>query len=185
MRPLIGTEMQAVPQPAPDAEIELVRRARKHQRQAWNEIYERHHKAVHACLLARVPAKDAEDILQDVFVVAMRRIDSLRDEERLGGWLMTIARNRATDFWRRHKATEVIDEQLEDEAKRGPEVAEALRAIRKLPDTYRETLIMRLVEGMTGPEIAERTGMTHGSVRVNLTRGMKLLREALKVEVAQ
>ena len=38
---------------------------------------------------------------------------------------------------------------------------------------------MRLVEGMTGPEIAERTGMTHGSVRVNLTRGMKLLKERL------
>jgi hypothetical protein len=47
--------------------------------------------------------------------------------------------------------------------------------------TYRETLIMRLVEGMTGPEIAERTGLAAGSVRVNLHRGMKLLRERLGV----
>jgi RNA polymerase sigma-70 factor (ECF subfamily) len=48
--------------------------------------------------------------------------------------------------------------------------------------SYRETLIMRLVYGMTGPEIAEATGLEHGSVRVNLHRGMKLLREKLGLE---
>jgi len=48
-----------------------------------------------------------------------------------------------------------------------------------LPETYRETLILRLVEGMTGPEIATRTGLTHGSVRVNLHRGMQQLRAKL------
>jgi len=43
----------------------------------------------------------------------------------------------------------------------------------------RETLILRLVEGLSGPEIAERTGLTPGSVRVNLHRGMQQLRERL------
>ena len=43
-----------------------------------------------------------------------------------------------------------------------------------------ETLVLRLVEGMTGPEIAERTGLTAASVRVNLHRGMKMLREQLE-----
>ena len=51
--------------------------------------------------------------------------------------------------------------------------------IRELPEAYRETLVLRLVEGMTGPEIAGRTGLTPASVRVNLHRGMKLLREKL------
>ncbi len=60
------------------------------------------------------------------------------------------------------------------------EAAAALRAIRELPEAYRETLMLRLVEGMTGPEIADRTGLTADSVRVNLHRGMKLLREKLK-----
>ena len=45
-----------------------------------------------------------------------------------------------------------------------------------------DTLALRLVEGMTGPEIAERTGLTHGSVRVNLHRGMKMLREKLEAQ---
>ena len=52
--------------------------------------------------------------------------------------------------------------------------------IRSLPEAYRETLVLRLVEGMTGPEIAKRTGLTAASVRVNLHRGMKMLREQLE-----
>jgi RNA polymerase sigma-70 factor (ECF subfamily) len=59
------------------------------------------------------------------------------------------------------------------------EALAVLAAIRELPDAYRETLVLRLVEGMTGPEIAARTGLTAGSVRVNLHRGMKQLRERL------
>ena len=59
--------------------------------------------------------------------------------------------------------------------------AEILELIRSLPDAYRETLVLRLVEGMTGPEIAARTGLTAASVRVNLHRGMKLLRERLGI----
>jgi RNA polymerase sigma-70 factor (ECF subfamily) len=62
---------------------------------------------------------------------------------------------------------------------RGAEAAEALEIIRALPEAYRETLVLRLVEGMTGPEIAARTGLQPASVRVNLHRGMKLLRERL------
>ena len=59
------------------------------------------------------------------------------------------------------------------------EAARALAAIRELPQAYRDTLMLRLVEGMSGAEIAERTGLTPGSVRVNLHRGMQLLRDAL------
>jgi RNA polymerase sigma-70 factor (ECF subfamily) len=54
-----------------------------------------------------------------------------------------------------------------------------LDAVRRLPEAYRDTLLMRLVEGMSGHEIADRTGLTPASVRVNLHRGMKLLRERL------
>ena len=55
-----------------------------------------------------------------------------------------------------------------------------LDVIRSLPDAYRETLVLRLVEGMSGQEIADRTGLTPASVRVNLHRGMKLLRARLE-----
>ena len=62
------------------------------------------------------------------------------------------------------------------------EGTEILTILRGLPEAYRETLTMRLVEQMSGQEIAAATGLTHGSVRVNLHRGMKLLREELRKE---
>ncbi|MCC7342313.1 MAG: sigma-70 family RNA polymerase sigma factor, partial [Bryobacterales bacterium] len=68
-------------------------------------------------------------------------------------------------------------------AKNGREIEAltVLAEIQHLPESYRETLIMRLVEGLTGPEIAAQTGLTPDSVRVNLHRGMKLLRKRLQV----
>ena len=59
------------------------------------------------------------------------------------------------------------------------EAVMTMAVLRTLPETYRESLTLRLVEGMTGPEIAARLGLTHGSVRVNLHRGMRMLRERL------
>ena len=56
----------------------------------------------------------------------------------------------------------------------------AVEAIRALPEAYRETLMLRFLAGLTGPEIAARTGLTHGSVRVNLHRGVAMLRERLR-----
>ena len=61
------------------------------------------------------------------------------------------------------------------------EAQRALAAIRALPEAYRETLVLRLVEGLSGPEIAAVTGLTPESVRVNLHRGFRLLRERLGV----
>jgi RNA polymerase sigma-70 factor (ECF subfamily) len=60
------------------------------------------------------------------------------------------------------------------------EARAVLDVIRTLPPAYRETLVLRLVEGMTGPEISARTGLTPASVRVNLHRGMRQLRERLE-----
>jgi RNA polymerase sigma-70 factor (ECF subfamily) len=114
-----------------------------------------------------------------VFLIALRRLSSLRDAAAFGGWLAAIARNRATDHLRRTR--EVVAEDCDaavDDAPRRRALA-ILDVIRTLPDAYRETLTLRLVEGMTGPEIAARTGLTPASVRVNLHRGMKQLRERL------
>src|SRR5262249_3792213 len=90
----------------------------------------------------------------------------------------TMARNRAIDAARRRRPVDEPADLAIDPPPRA-EAAAALRAIRELPETYRETLIMRLVEGLTGPEIAEHTGMSPGSVRVHLHRGRPLLRERL------
>ena len=147
--------------------------------EAFSRLYADYVRMVHAIVLARVPREDVDDLVQDVFVLVYTRIRELRNPAAFGGWLAAIARNRATDHLR-HKHEQI--ELPRDVAGGDPIEAEAiavLDVVRKLPDAYRETLLMRLVEGMSGAEIAERTGLTPASVRVNLHRGMKLLRDRL------
>ena len=159
---------------------DLVRAAAEGDRRAFGELYVRHAPLVHGILLARVPPGEAEDLAQDVFVAAMERLGGLRSAAAFRGWLIAIARNRATDYFRRPCAPAAL-EAVERRASRGPNVEAflILDLIRSLPEAYRETLILRLVEGLTGPEIARETGLTPESVRVNLCRGMKMLRRLL------
>jgi RNA polymerase sigma-70 factor, ECF subfamily len=162
----------------------LVRAAARGDRAAFGELYNRHARLIHAILLARVPVSDAEDLVQDVFISAFQKLPSLRAPAAFRGWLAAIARNHACDFHR--YAREQREERTSgNHAPAGhDEALVVLDAIRKLPEAYRETLILRLVEGMTGPEIAQRTGLTPESVRVNLFRGMKLLRRQLGGEAS-
>ena len=164
----------------------LVSAARNGDRSAFGTLYRRYARTVHGILLARVPPQIAEDLLQDVFLQALPRLGSLRDPARFGGWLAAIARNRAHDHHRRSRPMEEWSEDSRagdrDQAS-GEKTSDGLlllEAVRSLPEAYRETLILRFVEGMTGPEIAEKTGLKHGSVRVNLCRGMQMLRERLE-----
>lgn len=157
---------------------DLVRAARRGDRAAFAALYQRFARAVHAVVLARAEYRDAKDLVQDVFVIALERLDQLADPAAFPGWILTVARTRAIDHVRKRQPVELVDEPAVDPAP-AAEARQVLEVIRTMPDAYRETLIMRLVEGMTGPEIAERTGLASGSVRVNLHRGMKLLRERL------
>jgi RNA polymerase sigma-70 factor, ECF subfamily len=92
--------------------------------------------------------------------------------------LVVIARNRARDHYRH--TPPVVEATSEPVARESPEALAVLEIIQGLPDAYRETLTLRLVEGMSGAEIAARTGLTPASVRVNLHRGMKQLRGRLR-----
>ncbi len=161
---------------------ETVEKACRGERRAFSALHERYAPMVHAVLLARVPAQEADDLVQDVFLRAMEKIHTLKEATAVGGWLCALARRRAADFHRRGVKTVPLPAEMAAERDGPADAADVLQAIRELPATYAETLAMRLVEQMTGPEIAEATGMTPGSVRVNLHRGMKLLRERLEGE---
>ena len=165
--------------PAASIEARLVAEARAGDRAAFGRLYDRFAPLVHGVLLSRVPRSDVDDLAQDVFLQAMRRLGSLRNAEAFGPWLAAIARNRARDHWRRGEDTVELPNDVAGAPHPEGEALSVFAAIRRLPEAYRETLVLRLVEGMTGPEIAERAGLTPGSVRVNLHRGMLMLREAL------
>src|SRR5215470_5163748 len=170
----------------------LVRAARDGDRAAFGLLYDRYARVVHGILLCRVPPREVDDLVQEVFLAALRQLHSLRDVSRFGAWLGTITRNRANDYHRKTSPVQQVTEPGAEEqaVARGndhvveQEAAMVLAVLRTLPESYREPLMLRLVEGMTGPEIAARMGLTHGSVRVNLHRGMQMLRERLAEKAA-
>lgn len=167
-------------------------------REVVDGLYARHARMVYAVALGYLPASEAEDVVHDVFVKAMDRLEELRDETKSGPWLAAIARTVAID-WHRHasrerRKIEAMKNEPPPHSSLPPHAAgaeptgagtaameaeEVLSAIRGLPEAYREPLLLRLVEGLTGPQIAEQLGMTHGSVRVNLCHGMQQLRHLL------
>jgi RNA polymerase sigma-70 factor (ECF subfamily) len=157
----------------------MVDAARNGDGEAFGYLYAAYAKMVHGILMTRVPPDEVNDLVQDVFLAAFRKVHTLRDAAAFGPWLAMIARNRANDFHRHKPQTAELPEDIVAADRTEAEAAAILALIQTLPDAYRETLVLRLVEGMTGPEIAERTGLTVASVRVNLHRGMKQLREKL------
>lgn len=167
----------------PTRTLELVQRARQGDREAFRGLYELHARMVHGVLLSMVPPHEADDLMQEAFFAAWRGLDALRDDERVAAWLGGIARNLARRHYRKGvEEISALPSSLPDRRSGTGSGEEILGLLRRLPEAYRETMVMRLVEGMTGPEIAAEAGMTHGSVRVNLSRGMKLLREELRKE---
>src|SRR5215467_13664150 len=178
-----------IAQPATEtsADDALVSAARAGDRSAFGLLYDRYARTVHGILLCRVPPREVDDLVQEVFLLALRKLDSLRDITRFGAWLSAITRNRANDYYRNASRVEQPMEPADEEKAQSrstehaaeQEAAMTLAVLRTLPETYREPLMLRLVEGMTGPEIAGRMGLTHGSVRVNLHRGVQMLREKL------
>jgi RNA polymerase sigma-70 factor (ECF subfamily) len=183
-----------IAQPTTDtsADDALVSAARAGDRSAFGQLYDRYARMVHGILLCRVPPREVDDLVQEVFLLALRKLDSLRDLSRFGAWVSTITRNRANDYYRNASRVEQPMEPAEEEKAQSrsndhaaeQEAAMTLAVVRTLPETYREPLMLRLVEGMTGPEIAARMGLTHGSVRVNLHRGMQMLRGKLAEKAA-
>ena len=168
---------------------ELVSRAQRGDRDACAGLYAAFARTVHAIVLGYVGAGAADDVTQEVFGSVFASLPRLRDPAAFPAFVCTAARNAARDALRQKRRTprsEPVDELVAREpspaasAEQREAAAQVLAVIATLPETYRETLLLRLVAGLSGPEIAERTGMTHGSVRVNLTRGMALLRPLLQ-----
>lgn len=154
---------------------------------ALARILAAHRAMVRAVLLGYCRLDEVDDLVQDVFIRAITHLDQLRDDALVGPWLAAIARSQAQGWkrslarrWRNlrryqdHVATALPLPSPDPAA--SLQAAEVLAAIRKLPEEYRDILIMRLVEQFTGPQIAAWTGRSHAAIRVALHRGMALLR---------
>lgn len=162
-----------------------VREARRGEQHAYAFLYRRFAPLVHGILLGRCRPALADEATQECFALAFARLAQLKEEHKFGPWIATIARRMPMAATWEHPVGEPPERA--STAASPEERADAervLRALATLPEAYRETLTLRLVEGLGGPEIAALTGLTPESVRVNLHRGMAKLRAALGLERA-
>ena len=150
----------------------------------FEELYRKHVQAVFRFALHCVARQDvAEDLTSEAFLALYRNLDTI-DESLLPGWLITVARNRARNFWRRQKVEQRYAEFLRDPpAETTPSsVEKRLLEMADLKPVYRMCLIMRYVHGMTRGEIAEQMGLTEIQVKGHLQYARQLLRKLLDKE---
>jgi len=170
------------------AELELVKLAKQRDSAAWSTIYSQHYDSVFRYLFGRLGRREeAEDIASQVFLEALRSIDSFADRGKpLTAWLFGIARNLVNNQFRssRKRQTESLgDDDVEDgNASIGDLKAESLdliACINKLTKEQRETLVLRFYVGLSAREVGVVLGKTEQAIYALQVRGIAALRRLL------
>jgi RNA polymerase sigma-70 factor (ECF subfamily) len=198
--------MRAAKQPAQLAELpdaELVSRIVDGDRLAFELMMRRHNQMLFRT--ARSILRDdseAEDALQDAYILAYRAMPNFRGDAKLSTWLTRIVVNEAiarsrkrqhsAEVIRLHGEYQHIDEvTMTAGASESPERAAMRLQTRKLleqsidslPEAFRSVFVLRTVQEMSGEEVAACLGITEATVRTRLFRAKSLLREALSREI--
>jgi RNA polymerase sigma-70 factor (ECF subfamily) len=171
----------------------LLDRCRAGDLAAFEEIYRAHAGKLYslACRMLGNPA-DAEDLLQEIFLNAHRKLDGFRGESALGTWLYRLATNQCLDFLRSRAArTSQVTDTLDDDpgeyepGRRG--LAEQTvtkmdleRALAKLPEGCRAAFVLHDVQGLEHREVAEALGIAEGTSKSQVHKARLKLRALLR-----
>ncbi|MGY2700622.1 MULTISPECIES: sigma-70 family RNA polymerase sigma factor [unclassified Nocardioides] len=168
--------------------IALVELARKGDADAFGMLYDHYQASVYRFLFYRTRSSTlAEDLTSETFFRALRSMNNFRWQGKdFGAWLMTIARNLATDHFKAGRTRLELtteDMALHDDATEGPESSVLagltneilLKALTELPPEQRDCLVMRFLQGMSIAETAEVLGRSDGAVKQLQLRGVRNL----------
>jgi RNA polymerase sigma-70 factor (ECF subfamily) len=172
-----------------DSERNLVVSAQRGDRAAFEELVRRTSRLVLARLyLETGDAHQAEDLLQETMLTAFRSLGQLTEPAKFRAWLLRIAANTAIDAARHNHRLKRSAQPLraheavapEDQLAREETRQQVLAVLRSLPEEYRLPLTLRYLSGSDYDTIQMQMGLTNGSLRGLLHRGLKLLREELQ-----
>jgi RNA polymerase sigma-70 factor (ECF subfamily) len=173
-------------------ELALVERCRQGDLAAFEEIYRTHSPRLYSVACRMLGnATDAEDLLQEIFLAAHRKLDTFRGESALGTWLYRLATNLCLDYLRSRtgraiRITDPLDEEpgLYDAGSRG--LAEGIltkmdleRALAQLPEGCRAAFVLHDVEGLEHREVAEVLGIAEGTSKSQVHKARLRLRALL------
>jgi RNA polymerase sigma factor (sigma-70 family) len=149
-----------------------------------NALFRAHAQAVFAICLANIRNHhDAEDIMQAVFQKAIAKLSNLREPAHVRAWLLQIARRMCVDFQRSRKPTEPLLNDPPTPSAHGGVSCERLHAaIQRLPQNYRETIVLYYLDGRNCSSVAATLGIAEPSVRQRLVRARAMLHDLLQEE---
>jgi RNA polymerase sigma-70 factor (ECF subfamily) len=170
----------------------LVERCRKGDLSAFEELYRQHAGRLYsvACRMVGNPS-DAEDLLQEIFLAAHRKLDSFRGESALGTWLYRLAMNLCLDHLRSKTArsgqlTSALDDERELAAAGSHALADQAltrmdleRALAQLPEGCRAAFVLHDIEGLEHREVAEALGIAEGTSKSQVHKARLRLRAFL------
>jgi RNA polymerase sigma-70 factor, ECF subfamily len=182
-----------------DVERHLIQKAMDGNRAAFEELVRRTTRLVFARLYLDIGhVHRAEDLTQETFLLAYRSLHTLANPEGFRAWLLSIAHNVLVDAVRHDARLKRVapsrsetplglipsqnpppDARLEEEERR----QRVLAVLRSLPETYRLPLTLRYIVGADAEEISTQLGLTNGTLRGQLHRGLKMLRDRLSAEM--
>ena len=147
-------------------------------------LFRLHAQAVFAVCLANTRNyHDAEDVVQAVFLKAIAKTSRLREPARARAWLLQVARRECINFHRRRKPVEPLLDEPSTPAAGGNAVCERLHeAIQKLPQNYREAIVLCYLDGRNCSGVAASLGATEPAVRQRLVRARAMLHKLLQEE---
>ena len=165
---------------------ELVERSLAGDERAMQEMFQRHHRKIYAMALRLTGSvSDAEDVVQETFIRAFRHLKTFRGDSKLSTWLCRIAINQSRDVYKKQmRTTPEKDVAVEPGQKDALLKARLEKALKVLPDGYREVLVMHDVIGMGHKEIAAVLETAEGTSKSQLHKARAKMRELLSGSAA-
>ena len=162
-------------------DAQLVASCREGDKEAFATLVRRHTRRVFAvCLGMLREVADAEDAVQEVFLRGMTNLHALRDEEKLAGWIVQMARNHCRDILRKRRRHELVPQPEEPVAETRDEFFDLHGALAGLPEEYRLPLMLFYFDGHSTRSVADALSLSQAGACTRLSRARKKLRRSLE-----
>ncbi len=158
----------------------LVRAAQKGDLQAFLTLYDRYLPIVYNRVRYTIPQQDVEDVTQEVFFALMKSLNKFQGKSRFSTWVRSVVNHRVADYYRtRRPAEEQLDPELRSDGREHSSDERILmrNALNRLPERYREVLLLRFADGLQFGEVAEQMGLTLDAAKSLFRRAIVALRK--------
>lgn len=177
-------------------DTELIIQARAGDLDAFCELVKRYQDNVRTCLIVRLDTRhEAEDLAQEAFVVAFRKLADFDEEKAFGPWIRSIAFNLLRNYWRKHRAepaggadelAPLIDEEIGLRFSQ-PAESDRLAALKicmaKLTEPMQKLLKLRYHQDLSVGELAARLELQHSTATMRLHRVREQLRQCIRAQL--